>query len=158
MAPRRDGTSDGRIVQKPWEDNDLDTTLSAKGWAIHRETMMAEASPGTRPYEWWLYEQHMEPPQDDTWFLRRNGHLSDAEKSHVESWWRATYNRGVESETSHLRFPRIMGKNRDKRENSYGWKDILPELIERWDADHERNAETVRALIDGRAAGQAVKE
>ncbi len=148
MAERRDNVGSEQLPQ-PWEAGR--GPLSEKGWAIHRDYLMSNEVPGSRPVEYFMYDLGIEPPDNPTWYLWRNELLEPAEKSIVEGWWRSDFNRAVEGETRHLRFPTIEGKNRDKRENGNGWNEILPELITQWNAEHARTAKTVRDIIDGQA-------
>ena len=76
----------------PWEKR----PVSRERWQKHRAWLM-DGCVGSRPQEWWLYEQGREPPENETQVLYSMGELRGEELAKCMKWWRRRLRGGERS-------------------------------------------------------------
>jgi hypothetical protein len=59
--------------------------LRRAAWYEHREDLMADPTPGMRPWGWWAYEGGGQRPEDEAAELRRMGKLEPWEEAQLEA-------------------------------------------------------------------------
>jgi hypothetical protein len=113
----------------PWEDR----PVSRERWRKHRDRMLAAASPGQRPQEWWLYEKGREQPKNQTQILYTMGELRDAELAALTKWWRVHYEDANEVVT--VGSFGTLKKTLAQRQAFLDFHNVPHELVEQWDAE-----------------------
>jgi hypothetical protein len=123
----------------PWEDS----PISLERWRRHRETMMRNQYPGSRPEEWWLYERQMQQPSHQAAALYAMGELAGSELEQVMRDWRQAYEHALEPAFSHNTGDGWLGGAAARRAH-YRWAGIPPELVRKWDVERRRQANVIR--------------
>jgi hypothetical protein len=125
----------------PWEDR----PISLERWRRHRETMMRNQYPGSRPEEWWLYERQMQQPSHQAAALYAMGELAGAELDRVMRDWRQAYEHalgpGFSYDTGGGWLQGAAARRAHQR-----WAGIPRELVKQWDAERRRQAKVIRKL------------
>jgi hypothetical protein len=124
MLRRRKPTKDD--FPRPWEDR----PISPERWQRHRRQLLEWETPGKRPEEWWLYECGRERPDNEAAILYGMGELRDSELATVMKWWKSD-------------FDKAEGHTVAERRRWFKWAGIPPELVEQWDAEHQRRKPTM---------------
>ena len=131
----------------PWEDR----PISRERWRRHRETMMRNQYPGSRPEEWWLYERQMPEPPHQAATLYAMGELHGAELDQVMRDWRQAYEHALGPGFSYNTGERWLGGAAARRAH-YRWAGIPPDLVRKWDVERRRQAKVIRSLTRVKAA------
>jgi hypothetical protein len=126
---------------RPWQSRPVDRDR----WRRHRSRLMAELPPGTRPPEWWIYDQGLEPPKGQTaqmLALWNMDLLEDPERGECIRVWRMYF------ETIGPRWNTGDGwlTGAAARRAGYEFYDIPPELIAEWSA-----AQLIDSVITARS-------
>jgi hypothetical protein len=131
----------------PWDDR----PISLERWRRHRETMMRDQYPGSRPEEWWLYERQMPEPPYQAATLYAMGELAGAELEQVMRDWRQAYEHalgpGFSCNTGDGWLRRAAARRTHHR-----WAGIPRELVKQWDVERRRQAKLIRKLGRVKAA------
>ena len=132
---------------RPWEMG----PISEERWIRHRERMLANAGPGRRPSEWWLYEKQRRQPLgvgDQHVTLFEMGELSAAELAKLMPRWREEYERANDPAFSYC-VGQVAGvakwlKGSAARRAHYRWVGIPREILRLWDAERKRRTKAIR--------------
>lgn len=119
----------------PWEDG----PISRERWQKHRNWLMGACAAGTRPQEWWLYEQGREQPKNQSQILFAMGELRGAELAKCVGWWKTAYEEANEVIVAGGSFGTIRKTPAERREylDFYG---VPRALAEQWDAERAKGA------------------
>jgi hypothetical protein len=113
----------------------------------HRDLILANAMSGHRPEEWWIYEKgRRSPGRDETAVLYSMGELSKAETENAMRMWRFYYAQTQDPEFSLALEPGKFLEGAAARRAHFKWAGIPRELIKAWNAEHKRQATTIRKL------------
>ncbi|MGZ5863274.1 MAG: hypothetical protein ACXWKB_08325 [Methyloceanibacter sp.] len=121
--------------------------VSIERWHRYRERMMAEAGPGRRPEEWWLYDRQMPPPDGpgrEHIRLYELGELSEAELALFMPEWRARWEQANEPGFSYClgQLPGTTSANlvygAEARRRFFLWAGIPPAIRKTWAAERRR--------------------
>ena len=126
----------------PWEDS----PISLERWRRHRETMMRNQYPGSRPEEWWLYERQTQQPSHQAAALYAMGELAGAELDQVMGEWRQTYEHALRSGFSYNNGAGGWREGGAARRAYYRWAGIPPDVVRKWDIERRRQAKVIRTL------------
>jgi hypothetical protein len=115
---------------KPWDLG----PATREQWEKYKHRLMSgyATGHGSRPEEWWIYEKNMEMPEHQARVLYEMGELKGGELQLVMKWWRDHYDKACEMQD-------FWGRARTKY---WRWNDILPSLIEEWDAERQDKEKT----------------
>jgi hypothetical protein len=120
----------------PWEPR----PISLERWQRHRTTLMARATEGHRPEEWWAYERNMDKPADQAATLYAMGELQGTELELVLKSWRTYY-----------KTARGYSDIQEQRE-FIKWAGIPAELVKQWDRER-KHAQLERSAARRRDEG-----
>jgi hypothetical protein len=118
----------------PWEAG----PISRERWQKHRERLMAGYPLGSRPEEWWLYEQGCEPPENQTEVLYAMGEFRADELAKLMQWWRDAYVEANEA-VAVGSFGTIR-KTPEERRQYLDFHNVPRELVAQWDAERAKGA------------------
>ena len=116
----------------PWEKR----PVSRERWQKHRAWFM-DGCVGTRPEEWWLYEQGREPPENEAQVLYAMCELRGEELAKVMKWWRRAYEEANEVLDVGGSFGTVR-KTPAQRQAYLDHYDVPTELVEKWDAERTK--------------------
>jgi hypothetical protein len=130
-----------RYPPPPWARED-GRPYSIEIWRKRRDQIMAhEARSGKRPIEWWLYDQGLEPPANETEALREMGALAEDELAELMVGWREGYEKAQEPNFAycigHAKSNDAFASwldGEEARQALYQWVGIPRTIVERWDA------------------------
>jgi hypothetical protein len=126
----------------PWEDR----PISLERWRRHRETMMRNQYPGSRPEEWWLYERQMQQPSHQAAALYAMSELAGAELDQVMAEWRQRYEHGLTPGFRYNAGADGWLQGAAARRAHHRWAGIPPDIVRKWDIERRRQAKVIRTL------------
>jgi hypothetical protein len=56
-----------------------------RAWEVYRDEVMESPSPGRRPWAWWKFEEHIDPPTDQRAYLQEHELLTLDEELELAS-------------------------------------------------------------------------
>jgi hypothetical protein len=117
----------------PWEER----PVSRERWQKHRAWLM-DGCIGSRPQEWWLYEQGREQPENETQVLYSMGELRGAELAKLMKWWRDAYEEANEVLVIGGSIGTIR-KTPAQRQKYLDHHHVPHELVAQWDAERTKD-------------------
>jgi hypothetical protein len=93
---------------------------------------------GSRPQEWWLYEQGREQPENETQVLYSMGELRGAELAKLMKWWRDAYEEANEVLVIGGSIGTIR-KTPAQRQKYLDHHHVPHELVAQWDAERTKD-------------------
>ena len=129
-------------MPKPWEER----PVSKARWRAHRDALMNAAYPGTRPTEWWVYEQKMEKPKNQAAALLEMGQLYTGEQDVLLPLWQDAFDRAWESGFCFYAGQGLWLEGVRARKAWYRMHGIPPVIVKRFADARRRAARFVRGL------------